>query len=329
MYAQVKGLKDLPMEEPLAPGHRLCPGCGASIVVRQVLLAAPKDVVIANATGCLEVSTALYGYSAWNRPWIHSVFANAAAVASGIESGFKALAARGEAQEHPIIVFGGDGGTYDIGFQALSGAIERGHRFLYVCYDNEAYMNTGIQRSGGTPLGAWTTTTQVGTARAGKLEAKKDLVSIVVAHRIPYAATASISHWRDLMTKVRKALSFNGPTFLHVMAPCTRGWRFDSAKTVRMAKLAVETRFFPLYEVEGGVYRITFPVSSPKPVDDYLKMQGRYSHLFLPQNAPELALVKEGVDENYRRLEKLSQLTSQVYASEPSATPKPSSCSTV
>ena len=314
MFEPIKGLKELPTEEPLSPGHRLCPGCGASIVVRQVLLAAPKDTIVAEATGCLEVSTALYPYSAWNRPWIHSAFENAAAVASGIDSGFKALARRGEAKEHPIIVFGGDGGTYDIGLQALSGAIERGHRFLYICYDNEAYMNTGIQRSGGTPLGAWTTTTQVGSARAGKQETKKDLVSIVVAHHVPYAATASISHWRDLMTKVRKALSKNGPTFLHVIAPCTRGWRFDSEKTIRMARLAVETRLFPLYEVEGGVYKITFPVSSPKPVEDYLKLQGRFSHLFQPQNVTELEAIKKGVDENYKRLEILSQFTSQMYA---------------
>ena len=183
-----------------------------------------------------------------------------------------------------------------------------------MCYDNEAYMNTGIQRSGGTPLGAWTTTTQVGSARAGKQELKKDLVSIVVAHRVPYAATASISHWRDLMTKVRKALSKDGPTFLHVMAPCTRGWRFDSEKTIRMARLAVETRLFPLYEVDNGVYKITFPVTSPKPVDEYLKLQGRYGHLFQPQNAAELDAIRKGVDENYRRLEKLSQFTPQLYA---------------
>ena len=313
MFEPIKGLKELPTEEPLSPGHRLCPGCGASIVVREVLLAAPKDTIIAEATGCLEVSTALYPYSAWNRPWIHSAFENAAAVASGIDTGLRALARRGEAKEHPIIVFGGDGGTYDIGLQALSGAIERGHRFLYICYDNEAYMNTGIQRSGGTPLGAWTTTTQVGSARAGKQEIKKDLVSIVVAHHVPYAATASISHWRDLMTKVRKALSKNGPTFLHVTAPCTRGWRFDSEKTIRMARLAVETRLFPLYEVDGGVYKITFPVPSPKPVEEYLKLQGRFAHLFQPQNATELEAIKKGVDENYKRLETLSQFTSQMY----------------
>jgi len=316
VYEQIKGLKELPTDEPLSPGHRLCPGCGASVVVRQVLLAAPKDTIVANATGCLEVSTALFPYSAWNRPWIHSAFENAAAVASGIESGLKALERRGEAKQHPIVVFGGDGGTYDIGFQALSGAMERGHRFLYVCYDNEAYMNTGIQRSGGTPMGAWTTTTQVGSARGGKVEAKKDLISIVVAHRVPYAATASISHWKDLMTKVRKALSKDGPTFLHVMAPCTRGWRFDSAKTIRMARLAVETRFFPLYEVEDGMYRLTFPVPSPKPVEEYLKLQGRYSHLFLPQNLSELETIKNGVTNNYRRLEKLSQITAQTLAPE-------------
>jgi pyruvate ferredoxin oxidoreductase beta subunit len=314
MYEQIKGLKELPTEEPLSPGHRLCPGCGASIVVRQVLLAAPKDTIIAEATGCLEVSTALFPYSAWNRPWIHSAFENAAAVASGIDAALKALDRRGEAKEHPIIVFGGDGGTYDIGFQALSGAIERGHRFLYVCYDNEAYMNTGIQRSGGTPRGAWTTTTQVGSVRAGKLEAKKDLLSIVVAHNIPYAATASISHWRDLMTKVRKALAKEGPTFLHVMAPCTRGWRFDSEKTVRMSRLGVETRVFPLYEVEGGVYKITFPVTSPKPVEEYLKLQGRYSHLFRPENAAQLEAIRREVEQNYRRIERLTQLTPLLYA---------------
>ncbi len=316
MYIPVRGLKELPVEEPLAPGHRLCPGCGASLVVRQILLAAPKDTVVANATGCLEVSSAIYGFSAWNRPWIHSAFGNAAAVASGIEAGFKALARRGDGTEHPIVVFGGDGGTYDIGFQALSGAIERGHRFLYVCYDNEAYMNTGIQRSGGTPRGAWTTTSQVGAAQSGKREARKDLVSIVVAHRIPYAATASISHWRDLMNKVRKALSVDGPTFLHVMAPCTRGWRYDASKTVRMSRLAVETRFFPLYEVERGIYRITVPVPSPKPLEEYLKSQGRYSHLFLPQHSSQLEALKSDVDGDYRRIERFAQMTEQFRDSE-------------
>jgi pyruvate ferredoxin oxidoreductase beta subunit len=312
VFEPIKGLKELPMDEPLAPGHRLCPGCGASIVVRQVLLAAPKDAVVANATGCLEVSTALYPYSAWNRPWIHSAFENSAAVASGVEAGFKALARRGEGSEHPIIVFGGDGGTYDIGLQALSGAIERGHRFLYVCYDNEAYMNTGIQRSGGTPRGAWTTTSPVGSARVGKAEMKKDLVAIVVAHHLPYAATASISNWKDLMNKVRKALSKDGPTFIHVLAPCTRGWRFDAAKTLKMSKLAVETRFFPIYEVEDGIYRITVPVPNPKPVEEYLKAQGRYSHLLKPEWASQLENLKKEVDSNYRRLEKMCQLTGQL-----------------
>jgi pyruvate ferredoxin oxidoreductase beta subunit len=312
MYEPIKGLKELPLDEPLAPGHRLCPGCGASMVVRQVLLAAPKDTVVANATGCLEVSTALYPYSAWNRPWIHSAFENAAALASGVEAGFKALARRGEGKEHPLVVFGGDGGTYDIGLQALSGAIERGHRFLYVCYDNEAYMNTGIQRSGGTPRGAWTTTSPVGSASQGKAETKKDLVAIVAAHHIPYAATASISNWKDLMNKARKALSKEGPTFIHVLSPCTRGWRFDAAKTVKLAKLAVDTRFFPLYEVEDGIYRITVPVASPKPVEEYLKAQGRFSHLLLPESASRLDALKKEVEGNYRRLERLSQFTAEL-----------------
>jgi pyruvate ferredoxin oxidoreductase beta subunit len=311
-FEPIKGLKEITMDEPLAPGHRLCPGCSASLVVRQVLLAAPKDVVIANATSCLEVSTTVFPYSAWRRPWVHSAFENTAAVASGIESGFKALAKRGEGKEHPIIAFGGDGGTYDIGIQALSGALERGHRFLYVCYDNEAYMNTGIQRSGGTPRGAWTTTSAVGSVGFGKSETKKDLMGIVVAHRVPYAATASISHWKDLMTKVRKALSKDGPTFMHIIAPCTRGWRYDSSKTIEMAKLAVATRVFPLYEVEDGVYRLTVPVPSPKPVEEYLKAQGRFSHMLLPKNANQLEILKTEVDRNYRRLEKLSQLTPQL-----------------
>jgi len=309
MYEQIKGLKELPVEEPLAPGHRLCAGCGAPIAVRQILLAAPKDTVVANATGCIEVSTTVFPQSAWNRPWVHSAFENTAAVASGIEAGFKALAKRGEGKEHPVIAFGGDGGTYDIGLQALSGAIERGHRFLYVCYDNEAYMNTGIQRSGGTPMGAWTTTSQVGSRGFGKPQIKKDLMGIVVAHHLPYAATGSISHWKDLMTKVRKALARDGPTFIHVLAPCTRGWRFDASRTVKMAKLAVDTRFFPLYEVEDGVYRITVPVPSPKPVEEYIKAQGRFSHLLLPQWAAELDALRKEVDGNYRRLEGLSKFT--------------------
>ena len=312
MVEPIKGLKELPIEEPLAPGHRLCPGCSASLVVRQVLLAAPKDVVIANATSCLEVSTTVFPYSSWRRPWVHSAFENTAAVASGIEVGFRALARRGVGKEHPIIAFGGDGGTYDIGIQALSGAMERGQRFLYVCYDNEAYMNTGIQRSGGTPLGAWTTTSAVGSARFGKSEAKKDLMGIVVAHRVPYAATASISHWKDLMTKVRKALSKDGPSFMHVIAPCTRGWRYEASQTVEMSKLAVTTRLFPLYEVENGVYKITVPVPVPKPLEDYLKVQGRYSHMLLPKYSKELEILKKGVEANYKRLEKLSLLTPQI-----------------
>lgn len=309
MNEPIEGLKQLPVAEPLYPGHRLCPGCSASIAVRQVLLAAPSDTIVANATGCLEVSTANYPYSAWNRPWIHSAFENAAAVASGIEDGFKVLARRGEGSIHPVIVFGGDGGTFDIGIQALSGAIERGHKFLYVCYDNEAYMNTGIQRSSGTPEAAWTTTSQVGRSKIGKNERKKDIMSIVIGHHVPYAATASISHWKDLMTKVRKALSKDGPSFMHVIAPCTRGWRYDSSQTIKLAKIAVETNVFPLYEVEEGRYKITFPARNPpRPVEEYLRIQGRYAHLLAPESAKLLADLKTEIAKNYERIERLSKL---------------------
>jgi pyruvate ferredoxin oxidoreductase beta subunit len=310
-FKPIRTLFELPKEENLAPGHRMCSGCGVTIGVRQVLLAAPKDVIVVTATGCLEVSTVAHPYTAWRVPWVHVAFENTAAVASGIEAALKALERKGLGKRHPVIAFGGDGGTYDIGLQALSGALERGHRLLYICYDNEAYMNTGIQRSGGTPYGAWTTTTPYGKARPGKTEVKKDLMGIVVAHNIPYAATASVSHWKDLMNKVRKALSYDGPTFIHMLTPCDRGWRFDPDQTVRIAKLAVDTKFFPLYEVENGKYRITVPVPRPKPLEDYLKTQGRFKHLLRPEYAEVLEALKKQVDEYYRHVERMVKVTSE------------------
>jgi len=309
-YKPIRTLFELPTEENLAPGHRMCSGCGVTIGVRQILLAAPKDVIVVTATGCLEVSTVAYPYTAWRCPWVHVAFENAAAVASGIEAALKALERKGYGKRHPVIAFGGDGGTYDIGIQALSGALERGHRLLYVCYDNEAYMNTGIQRSGGTPYGTWTTTTPFGKVRPGKTEVKKNLMGIVVAHGIPYAATASISHWKDLMNKVRKALSYDGPSFIHLLTPCNRGWRFDPAQTIRIAKLAVETRYFPLYEVENGVYRITVPVPRPKPIEEFIKVQGRLRHLLRPEYADALAIFKKQVEDYYSYIEMMTKATS-------------------
>ena len=308
-FEPVRSLKELPTEENLAPGHRMCSGCGVTIGIRQVLLAAPKDVIIVNATGCLEVSTAAYPYTAWHVPWVHVAFENTAAVASGIEAALKALERKGLGKRYHVIAIGGDGGTFDIGLQALSGALERGHRMLYICYDNEAYMNTGIQRSGGTPYGTWTTTTPYGKAKPGKTEMKKNLMGIAVAHGIPYAATASISHWRDLMNKVRKALSYDGPTFIHLLTPCDRGWRFDPSLTVQIAKLAVQTRYFPLYEVENGRYRITVPVPRPLPLEEFIKVQGRMRHLLRPEYADALAELKRQVEQYWDYIQMMVKAT--------------------
>ncbi len=294
-------LNDLPSQEPISPGHSACGGCGAMIAVRQVLLAVPPPFIVVNATGCVEIVSTQFPHSSWNIPYLHVAFENAAAAASGVEAALDVLSRKGFAKRHNIVVLAGDGGTSDIGLQALSGAFERGHRLLYVCYDNEAYMNTGIQRSSATPIGAWTTTTP-----AGKKGNKKDLVSIAVAHGIPYAATASPFFWKDLVNKVRKAFTFNGPAFLHVFAPCHRGWYFQQSYTIRIAKLAVETRFFPLYEVENGKYRITYYVSKPKPLEEFLSMQGRFKHLLKPENKQLLEDVKKKIEERWNELVKLS-----------------------
>lgn len=274
-------LKELTTEEPLAPGHRLCAGCGASTAARMALKMARGPTVVVNATGCLEVASTIYPFTAWRIPWVHVAFENAAAVASGIEAGFKGLAKRGAWNKCPdIIAFGGDGGTFDIGLQALSGALERGHDFVYICYDNEAYMNTGIQRSGATPHGASTTTSPAGSKIPGKTEWKKDFAGICAAHGIEYVATATVAYWNDYMTKVQKAIEVDGPAVVHVLAPCPRGWRCDSADSIKMARLAVQTRSFPVYEVEKGKYKLSIKVTKPTPVEELLKAQGRFNHLF-------------------------------------------------
>ncbi|MCX8006718.1 MAG: thiamine pyrophosphate-dependent enzyme [Coriobacteriia bacterium] len=294
-------------EDRLAGGHRLCAGCGASIAVRQVLLGAGEDpVVVGCATGCLEVSTSIYPYTSWRSSYIHNAFENAAATISGVESAFKALKRAGKIPAEKrvkFVAFGGDGGTYDIGLQSLSGAMERGHDMVYVCYDNGAYMNTGIQRSSATPRGAWATTAQVGPAQAGKQQRRKDLTQIMAAHDIPYVAQASISHWKDLTDKAAKAFAVEGPAFLNVFAPCPRGWRIPFDKTVEIAKLAVQTGFWPLYEVEDGVWRQTVKVVNRKPVEEFLKPQGRFKHLFAPGNEHLLAEIQAEVDRKWEQLQ--------------------------
>jgi pyruvate ferredoxin oxidoreductase beta subunit len=304
-------LKELAKKKDLlAGGHRLCAGCGAPIAIRQILLAAEDPVVLANATGCLEIGTSIYPYSSWRVPWFHSAFENAAATIAGIESMYRSLKKQGKIppdKKIKFIAFGGDGGTYDIGLQALSGALERGHTFLYVCYNNEAYMNTGIQRSSSTPLGASTTTSPAGKVIPGKVQHRKDLTAIVTAHNIPYAAQAVPSYWRDLIAKTQKALAVEGPSFLNVLAPCHRGWRTPINSAIELGRVAVETCVWPLYEVEEGVYRLTYKPKTKKPLLDWLKPQGRFAHLFRPENQEILAALQKEVDQQWEKLLKLCE----------------------
>ena len=286
-------------------GHSLCRGCGIPTVVRTVLNTIETPVVVVNATGCLEVATTRYPATAWNVPWLHVAFENAAAAASGVETAYRALRQRGALPaDEPItfVVFAGDGGTYDIGLQALSGALERGHRFLYVCYDNEAYMNTGNQRSSATPRGAATTTSPAGRESFGKLQQRKDITAIAVAHHVPYVAQAAISHWQDLSDKVACATASEGPAFLNVLSTCQLGWGHPPRQAVRVSWLAVESRVWPLYEVVRGRYRLTERPVRPQPVDAWLRAQARFRHLFAPEHAPVLAELRTQVDAEWERL---------------------------
>jgi len=302
MKVYYKTLKDLPREELFAPGHRMCAGCGAAIAMRWITKTIGPNAVIANATGCVEVTTTPYPETAWMHPYIHVAFENSAAVASGVEAAIKALRRKGmwDAGDTKVVVIAGDGGTYDIGLQSLSGMLERRHGVLYILYDNEAYMNTGIQRSGSTPKYAWTTTTPVGTAVKGKIQWKKDIMGIVTAHRLPYAATASVAYILDMVNKIKTALEYTeeGPTFLHIYAPCVPGWRYPENKTVEIARLAVETGYFPLYEWDHGKLKLNPPSnnhldkSKRKPLKEYLKLQGRFAHL----TEQEIAEIEKELD---------------------------------
>ena len=305
--ANIKELSEK-IPERLSPGHRLCAGCGASIAVRQVLMGTEDPVVVVCATGCLEVATTIYPYTAWKIPFMHNAFENAASTISGIETAYRALKKKGKIKkEIKFVAFGGDGGTYDIGLQALSGALERGHNFVYVCYDNEAYMNTGIQRSGATPYGASTTTAPAGKVIPGKVQFRKDLTAIVAAHRIPYVAQGTISHWNDLVTKAQKAFSVEGPAFLNVLSPCHRGWRFPQEDTIKIAKLAVETGFWPLIEIENGIWRFTHKPKERKPIEEFLKAQARFKHLFTEENRHIIGEIQKEIDANWARLERLCE----------------------
>jgi pyruvate ferredoxin oxidoreductase beta subunit len=289
---------------PLQGGHSLCQGCGIPVIVRSVLTSIDTPVVVVSATGCLEVSTTRFPSTSWNVPWMHVAFENAAAVASGIESAHRALVRRGELPDEPItfVVFAGDGGTYDIGLQALSGALERGHRFLYVCYDNQAYMNTGVQRSGATPRFASTTTAPAGANSLGKDQERKDITAIAAAHHVAYVAQAAGCHWQDLSEKVRRATAGDGPSFINVLADCPLGWRHEPRIGARISQLAVETRFWPLYEVVDGRYRLTYEPRERVPVIEWLRPQGRFAHLLAPERAAEVEEIQRAVDADWDAL---------------------------
>ncbi|HOK07588.1 MAG TPA: pyruvate synthase subunit PorB [Syntrophales bacterium] len=287
--------------EFFSAGHRACQGCAEALALRLILKALGEDIIVANATGCMEIISSAYPHTAWEVPYIHVAFENAAAVASGVEAGLKALRRKGRIPDRyvKVVAVAGDGGTADIGLQALSGAMERGHDMIFFCLDNEAYMNTGIQRSSATPFMAATTTSPAGKAIKGQRTGKKNVAEIMVAHGIPYVATASPSYPLDLMQKVKKARAIQGPSYIHVLSVCPTGWRAASHEAVKLGRLAVETGFFPLYEVENGKYRLTVELPAKRrPIGDYLKLQGRFRHL----DPADVEKVQALVDKEFRKL---------------------------
>lgn len=268
-------------QNPLTEGHRMCPGCGAPTALRQAFMGIDAPVVVVGATGCLEVSTTVYPYSAWRTPFMHVAFENAGAAVSGVEAAYKAMKNKGNFKENiKFVAFGGDGGTYDIGLQSLSGALERGHDFTYICYNNQGYMNTGAQRSSATPQNASATTSPAGSVLPGKLQRAKNLTEIVAAHNIPYVAQTSLHNPMDLIMKVKRAVETPGPAFVNILVPCPLFWRIDQGDQVKLCKLAVDSKFWPVYEVENGVYSLSYTPKSEVPVEEFLKAQGRYAHLF-------------------------------------------------
>ncbi len=291
----------LPKEDFVVSGHRACQGCAEVLAMRLVHKALGRNTIAASATGCMEIITSSYPDTAWAIPWIHVAFENSASVCSGIEAGYKALMRKGRYPERKInfIAYGGDGATADIGLQFVSGAMERGHNMIYICYDNEAYMNTGIQRSSSTPFGAATTTSPAGKLSIGQQTWKKNVTEIMIAHEIPYVATISPSYPFDLFRKVKKATEVEGPVYLHCYASCPTGWRMAPELAVQIGRLATESGVFPLYEVENGEYTITEPISKLRPIEEYLKPQGRFKHL----SKEDIAKIEKRVHREYRRLE--------------------------
>jgi len=297
---------ELSKPERFAPGHRLCSGCGAGILCRAMTRALDTEdkAVIVNATGCLEVSSFLYPYTSWTDSYIHGAFENASAIGSGVEAAIKMKQKKGELEGNfKILVIGGDGGTYDIGFQSLSGAMERGTDMTYFCYDNEAYMNTGIQRSSSTPRFANATTTPAGTQSVGKVQNKKDLTEILAAHGIPYAAqTTYIGNLRDLHEKSHRAIYTPGPAFVNVLSPCPRGWQYPTEDLALLCKMAVDTCVWPMYEVIEGKWYLNYEPKTKLPVEEFMKLQGRFRHCFKPGNEWTIEAAQKYVDQKWEEL---------------------------
>ena len=312
-------LKEVIAEKPsrLQAGHRMCAGCGAPMVARMVLRALKNEdhAVIASATGCMEVSTFIYPYTAWSDSFIHTAFECAGATMSGVEAAYRSMKRQGKLPqdgETKFIAFGGDGGTYDIGLQSLSGAMERGHDMVYVCYDNGAYMNTGIQRSSATPHFADTTTTPAGKVVPGKMQTRKDLTEIMVGHHIPYVAqTAPVGNFKDLYEKSERAIYTEGAAFLNVLAPCPRGWGYATEDLMKMNKLAVDTCYWPLYEVVNGKYTVNYKPAKKLPVEEFLRPQRRFKHMFQPGNEWMIEAFQKEVDERWEALLRLEELTNK------------------
>jgi len=309
--------ESLMKKQRLTNGHRMCAGCGAPVVVNAVLRALKEEdhAVIASATGCLEVSTFIYPYTAWTDSFIHTAFECSASTLAGVEAAYNSMKKTGklpEGKDTKFIAFGGDGGTYDIGIQALSGAMERGHDMVYVCYDNGAYMNTGIQRSSATPKYADTTTSPAGKVVPGKQQSRKDLTLIMANHHLPYVAqTAITANFKDIYEKAEKAIYTKGACFLNVLSPCPRGWVYDTSDLGLISKLAVETCYWPLYEIENGKLTITYKPANKLPVEEFLRPQKRFKHLFAPGNEWMIEDIQREVDQRWEELLRLEQMGSQ------------------
>ncbi len=305
-------------EARFVSGHRMCAGCGAPPIVRGVLRALKEEdnAVVSVATGCLEVSSCIYPYTSWkNCSFIHTAFESAAAALSGAEKAYVSLKKNGKLKDNKdtkFIAFGGDGGTLDIGFQALSGAMERGHNLSYFCYDNGAYMNTGTQRSSSTPHFADTTTSPAGKIIPGKPQRRKDLTEIMVKHNIPYVAqTALTFNLKDLTEKSEKAIYTDGPTFVAVLSPCPRGWVYPTEDLSIISKLAVDTCFWPLYEVENGKYKVTYKPVKKLPIEEFLKPQKRFKHMFQPGNEWMIEELQKEVDKKWNYLLLMEEVTNK------------------